>query len=166
MNLRILKKLSKRAAPLLAHFGVGHVELFLSERWEGYTGLLIRDRTCWMRGRSAHGEIWGHEVKRPARDGNGWVCMRPPNTTLKGTPMVGQMSAGEEPEWNEHTALEELMDCVRWSGKPDTMTNAEWALALRITRVTPITRAEISEMLEDMHDAAKGDPALMEEDAC
>ncbi|MBP2302543.1 hypothetical protein [Azospirillum picis] len=163
MNLRILKKLSKRAAPLLAHFDIGPDDLFLAEKSESYTGLLILDRTCWDRGRSVHDDcIRQCERKKPAADGNGWVYMTPPSHPLKGTPMVGRMSGYEEPEWEERTALEELAECIRWSDKPATMTEAEWALAQRITRTKPVTQDEIDEMLNDMDEAMEGDLSPME----
>jgi len=140
MNLRILKKLSKRAAPLLAHFGIGPDELFLARRGENYMGVLIKDRSCWERGRSVHADLYREgESKRPARDGKGWVRMYPPDHPLKGTPMVGRMSGGEESEWDERTAWEELQWHVAWSGKPDTMTDADWMLAQRVARTTPVT---------------------------
>ena len=43
MNLRTLKKLSKRAAPLLPLLGDDRKQ-FPAERWDNYTGLLIMDR--------------------------------------------------------------------------------------------------------------------------
>ncbi|WP_376959676.1 hypothetical protein ABNQ39_07135 [Azospirillum sp. A26] len=164
MNLRILKKLSKRAAPLLAHFDIELHRLLLAEKGDSYTGLLIKDRTCWDRGRSVHDEVGLHEIKHPARDGNGWVYMRPPSHPLKGTPMVGRTVGYEEPEWEERTALEELMECIRWSDKPATMTDAEWALAQRITGVTPITQDEIDGMLDDMDDETSWDFGQMDEE--
>ncbi|WP_434619255.1 hypothetical protein [Azospirillum sp. B2RO_4] len=166
MNLRILKKLSKKAAPLLAHFGVGPDEMFLATKGENYIGgTLIMDRSCWERGRSVHARCIGqHQHKKPAADGRGWVYMNPPSHPLKGTPMVGRMSGGEEPEWDECTALDELRWCVRWSGKPRTMTDAEWALAKRITGARPITPAEIDEMMADMDDPMSCDFDSMEEE--
>jgi len=165
MNLRILKKLSKKAVPLLAHFDIEPHRQFLAEKGDSYTGLLIMDRSCWDRGRSVHDECaWEGMRKKPAADGNGWVWMRPPHNVLKGTPMVGRIVGHEEPEWDERTALEELMECIRWSDKPDTMTNAEWALAQRITAVTPITQDEIDGMLDDMDEAMEGDLSPMDEE--
>lgn len=144
MNLRILKKLSKKAVPLLAHFGVPAKDHFLAEKGDSYTGILIMDRSCWDRGRSVHADCIGeHEIKHPARDGKGRVYMHPPSHPLKGTPMVERMVGGEVAEWDARTALEELAECILWSGKPTTMTDAEWALAQRITRTTPVTRDEL-----------------------
>nr|WP_295828272.1 hypothetical protein [uncultured Azospirillum sp.] len=146
MNLRILKKLSKKAAPLLAHFDIGPDDLFLAEPHECHTGLILegsrKDR--WHRLATRFGDA--------------------PYAPLKGTPMVRRMSGGEETEWDARTALEELAECIRWSDKPATMTDAEWALAQRITRTTPVTQDEIDEMLDDMDDEAPCDFDLMDEE--
>ena len=150
MNLRILKKLSKRAAPLLAHFQPNG-ELFLAARDENYIGsTVITERKHWDRMRSVHADCSGdREIKTPARDGRGWVYMCPPSTPLKGTPMVGGMSDYYEPEWEERTAWEELRECVTWQGRPDTMTDAEWSLTLRIARCKPITAEEMDAWAEE-----------------
>lgn len=146
MNLRILKKLSKRAAPLLAHFDIGPDALFLAEPHECHTGLVMegsrKDR--WHRLATRFGDA--------------------PYAPLKGTPMVRRMSGGEEMEWDARTALEELAECIRWSDKPSTMTDAEWALAQRITRTTTVTQDEIDDMLDDMDEAMEGDLSPMEEE--
>lgn len=113
MNLRILKKLSKRAAPYLPLLGDGR-EQFPAERGENYHGLLIMDRTCWERGRSVHGDLIGeHEIKRPAADGKGWVYMHPPSCPLKGTMMIGGVSGYYEPEWDEECCYGALDALVR-----------------------------------------------------
>lgn len=158
MNLRILKKLSKKAVPLLAHFGIGPADLFLAERRDNYLGILLMDRSCWDRGRSPHADlIHEREIKRPARDGKGWVYMHPPVHPLKGTPMVGGVDGGEQPEWSEQAAWEMLRGFVRWSDKPTTMTDAEWALAQRITRTKPITQSELDAWLADVEAEAAAD---------
>lgn len=114
MNLRILKKLSKRAAPLLPLLG-DRREQFRADRADSYTGLLIMERKHWVRGRSVHRDTYGeHEIKTPARDGNGWVYVRPPSHPRKGTVMVGAMSGYYEPEWDEETAWEALLKAVFW----------------------------------------------------
>lgn len=155
MNLRILKKLSKKAVPLLAHFGFGPRDLFLAKKGESYTDLIIKDRACWDHGRSTHPNCLSeHEQKKPAADGKGWAYMRPPRHPLKGTPMVGGEVGYYEPEWEERTALEELAECVMWNARPDTMTDAEWALAQRITRTAPLTSEEIARMVDDGLEAA------------
>lgn len=127
MNLRILKKLSKRAAPLLPLLG-DRREQFRAERWENYTGLLVRSRKHFERMRSAHGQcIHEGEIKRRAADGNGFVAMWPPHHPRKGTVMVGAVSGYYEPEWDEETAWESLLNRVHdhftdWSEEPATPT--------------------------------------------
>lgn len=115
MNLRILKKLSKRAAPLLPLLG-DRREQFSAARDASYTGVLILDRKHWERGRSVHSDTCGaHEIKQPARDGRGWVYTRPPSHPRKGTMMVGGVAGYYEPEWSEETAWEALEDLLRWT---------------------------------------------------
>lgn len=114
MNLRILKKLSKRAAPLLPLIGDSRKQ-FSAEPGDSYTGLLIMERKHWERGRSVHADTLGeHEIKTPARDGRGWVYARPPDHPRKGTVMVGAVSGYYEPEWSEETAWEALREAVFW----------------------------------------------------
>ncbi|TYC93009.1 hypothetical protein [Novosphingobium sp. BW1] len=106
MNLRILKKLSKRAMPYLIALGDRQVH-FLAERNDNYHGMTIRDRTCWERNpcHPSREPGWCNFGDEPvlyvvARKGYRYV-MRPPHHPLKGTPMVGGMSGGEQPEWDE-----------------------------------------------------------------
>lgn len=115
MNLRILKKLSARAAPLLPLLG-DHREQFKAEHDDNYHGLLIRDRKHFDRCRSVHDEVYGElAFKTPARDGRGWINHSPPSHPRKGTVMVGGMGCGDEPEWNEETAWEALSQLVFWN---------------------------------------------------
>lgn len=115
MNLRILKKLSKRAAPLLPLLG-DRREQFPAEKYDNFTGLLIRERKHFNRQRSPHGDSFKEgEIKRPARDGRGgYVAMWPPDHPRKGTVMVGAVSGYYEPEWDEETAWESLIHIVYW----------------------------------------------------
>ena len=120
MNLRILKKLSKRAVPYLPLIG-DRREQFAACRGEGHTGLVCRDRTCWQRGASSHGDICrpgGVEVKwrarRPAR-ALPWCYAVAPSAPLKGTAMVGGLSGYYEPEWEEETAYEALLSWLLWA---------------------------------------------------
>ncbi len=114
MNLRILKKLSKRAAPYLLPLG-DYREQFRAGQGRNHHGLvyLITDRTCWERGRSVHGDpIRQGEIKKRAADGKGWVWMAPPSHPLKGTMMVGGMSGYYEPEWQEWCCWQALSSMV------------------------------------------------------
>lgn len=112
MNLRTLKKLSKRAAPLLPLLGDTRGQ-FPAERDDNYTGLIITDRKHWERMRSVHPDLWDeHEIKTPAKDGNGWIRLSSPCHPRKGTIMVGALEGYYEPEWYEKTAWEALQDIV------------------------------------------------------
>lgn len=113
-NLRILKKLSKRAAPLLTRLG-DHREQFRAEPHENYTGLIIPDRKHFERFRSVHDQVCRQgETKWPARDGRGgFIGMYPPHHPTAGTVMVGATTGYYEPEWEEETAWEALETWVR-----------------------------------------------------
>lgn len=128
ITLRTLKEKSKQALPiLLKHYGLDPASVFLAEAGENYHGLVIR---C------EHGEGDPSRVPgRPRCD-----CTSHP---LAGTPMTGEVSGYYEPEWDERTTIEALMQRVMWNDRPATMTDAEWAAALTITGVTPVTEAEI-----------------------
>lgn len=129
MNLRILKKKSKQAVPLLAHFGYKRsgFDFFPAGKDENYHGVAIPCARC--------------------RSKECWCTAHP----LKGTPMYGGMDGGESPEWSEKSAFEVLCDCVGWwGGKPDSMTDDEWRRALRVTRVIPLSDEEIRQMAEDV----------------
>jgi len=128
VNLRILKKLSKRAAPLLPLLDDKRKQ-FRAERQDSYTGMIIRARKHWERGRSSHPDLFNDDMlKRPARDGKGgWIYMTPPSHPLKGTIMVGAVSGYYEPEWDEQTSWEALECIVRdyfcdWSEDGPTPT--------------------------------------------
>jgi len=118
MNLRILKKLSKRAAPYLLLLGDTR-EQFRAERGASYHGLIIRDRTCWERS-PCHPS---HELGVQQRGGEARVCVQaraghrymisPPSHPLKGTIMLGAVSGYYEPEWDEETAFGALSTQVR-----------------------------------------------------
>lgn len=103
MNLRILKKLSKRAAPMLPAMGDTRQQ-FAARKWENYGCPTGMDRKHWDRTRSCHDEIWGEMIKTPAADGRGWIAIRAPSQPRKGTIMVGSMEGYYEPEWNETSA--------------------------------------------------------------
>ncbi len=118
VNLRTLKKLSKRAAPLLAALGDTR-EQFRAERHDNYTSTLISERKHWDRSR-CHASYeprnnWsgrqGHEVVAHTRSGHTLV-LRPPSHPRKGTVMVGAVSGYYEPEWDEETAWDSLLDLV------------------------------------------------------
>jgi hypothetical protein len=113
VNLRILKKLSARAAPLLPMLGDCRRQ-FRAEKHDSCTGILIKDRKHFERMRSPHAEPSTREgsIKVPARDGRGYIVMWPPESPRKGTVMVGATSGYYEPEWDEETAWEALQTFV------------------------------------------------------
>lgn len=118
MNLRTLKKLSKRAAPLLPLLGDDR-EQFRAERGDNYHGAFIGDRKHWERGRchpTYEGRNdWttarGAEIVFLTRTGR-HIVLGPPSHPRKGTIMVGATSGYYEPEWDEecaYVALEKIV---------------------------------------------------------
>lgn len=115
MNLRILKKLSKRAAPLLPLLG-DHREQFRSEKDDNYHGLIIRARKHWerMRCHPSHQEKCSDSaIIYTSRTGHR-ISMRTPYHPRKGTIMVGAMQGYYEPEWDEESAYGALLTAVIW----------------------------------------------------
>lgn len=117
MNLRILKKLSKRAAPYLPLLGDTRAQ-FLAEQDDNYHGLVISARKHWDRVGSVHADTYheGEFVLEPrCRAGTRlpFVKVRPPLHPWAGTIMVGAMEGYYEPEWNEETAWGALNSLVR-----------------------------------------------------
>lgn len=119
MNLRTLKKLSKRASPLLGQLGDNR-EQFRSEKGEGCISILIADRKHWRRGQCYPAYEGRNDWSSPrgaqrlftTRAGRTMV-MSPPYSPPKGTIMVGAMSGYYEPEWDEESAWEALETIVR-----------------------------------------------------
>lgn len=113
-NLRTLKKLSKRAAPLLPLLGDDR-EQFRAEPNENYMSTHICARKHWERS-GCHPTFTGfaRDIVRKTRSGRSLV-LRAPAHPRKGTIMLGCVSGGEEPEWSEETAWDALSGLVRWS---------------------------------------------------
>ncbi|OBR52380.1 hypothetical protein [Paraburkholderia tropica] len=111
MNLRILKKLSKRAAPLLVPLG-DEREQFAAEKGRNYQHLGGHDRKHWDRMRSIHADAPHGSIAYLPKHGQRWIHMRTPYHPLKGTVMVGAMCGYYEPEWEEETAWESLSRLV------------------------------------------------------
>jgi len=113
MNLRILKKLSKRAAPYLPLIGDMR-EQFRSGPGRNYHGYLIRERKHAERVSSCHDEPISSDmllITRPrSRAGtrHPYVKLYPPSHPRKGTIMVGATSGYYEPEWDEECAFAAL----------------------------------------------------------
>lgn len=121
MNPRILKKLSKRIAPILPSIGVD-TEQFPAVRWDNYHGFYgAWERKALLR-RSA---IYPFEKDRKymPRHGKRWVVLEYPRHPLKGTPMVGSMHGYYEPEWEEECTWASFTSMVwstftDWDGGP------------------------------------------------
>lgn len=118
MNLRILKKLSKRAAPLLPLLG-DRREQFLSEAGDNYHGMIIRARKHWERCPSAHADIIreaGIATAPRCRAGTQYpyVKLYPPSHPWPRTVMVGEVSGYYEPEWDEESAYGALATYVHY----------------------------------------------------
>lgn len=126
MNLRRLKKLSKRAAELLPLLGE-KTATFPAERDANYHGTFVSDRKVWDR-RRCHPDYQPRneyrtrraaEIVYTTRAGQR-IVIRPPTHPLKGTRMIGSMSGGEQSEWDETDAWNYLDSIVR-----DHFTNWE-----------------------------------------
>ena len=121
MNLRVLKKLSKRAAELLPLLGE-KIATFPAERGDNYHGTFISDRKHWAR-RRCHASYQPRNEYRTRRAAEIVYTTRagrrivicPPMHPLKGTRMIGGMSGGEQPEWSETDAWSHLDALVRSS---------------------------------------------------
>lgn len=119
MNLRTLKKLSKRAAPLLVHLGLSDHQQFRAQKDGNYHDEFIGDRKHWERSpchlnyqpRSDWIGVNGAEIVFTTRAGKR-IVMKPPSSPRKGTIMVGGMSGYYEPEWDERSAWDELKQHV------------------------------------------------------
>ncbi|AJW99616.1 hypothetical protein BM43_3165 [Burkholderia gladioli] len=109
MNLRILKKLSKQAAPLLPLLGDRRKQ-FPAEKGECYTSTGGHDLKHWERHRVRY--PFERDIKYRPASGEYWIVMRPPRHPLKGTVMVGSMEGYYEREWSEETAWESLCRLV------------------------------------------------------
>jgi hypothetical protein len=105
MNLRILKKLSKRAAPLLAALGVTDKQ-FPAERWEDYTESSGHDRKHRERRRARHPMEPRHtDIHLKPRRGQGVVVLSEAHLhPWPGTIMLGWNVGYETPEWEENDA--------------------------------------------------------------
>lgn len=155
MNLRILKKLSKRALPYLRH-AAGTTDYFLAEKGCNYTGMLIAAHNDMDRcpSRCDTTFLEGQVIYKPKNQTGRtlpYVSMTPASHPKKGTPMIGFMDGGEQPEWEERTVWEAFADWVHYSyieycpetgnvvSKPTFRTSADYfraadALIIRAAR--------------------------------
>lgn len=127
MNLRILKKLSKRAAPYLPRLGDIRTQ-FPSRKGENYHGA----------------EIGAPKHRKGAQRQK---SLSSTNTPKKGTLMVGALAVGCEPEWDEECCWIALADlvhnhCINW--EEITLQNGEtigWRTTRDLSTVGQIFRA-------------------------
>lgn len=113
MNLRILKKLSKRAAPLLHALGDDRSQ-FLAGDSDSYTDLIGFDRKHWKRSRTSRFTGWKGDIEYRTRRGDAVVHLSESYIhPWPGTPMVGALEGYMEPEWEECTAWDSLRRLVR-----------------------------------------------------
>lgn len=115
MNLRILKKLSKRAAPYLPLLG-DRREQFPARPGDNYHGLIVSARKHWERSHChpnyepwnpSEAIVWTTRAGRRA-------LMKMPSHPWPGTIMVGETSGYYEPEWSEECAYAALANLVYW----------------------------------------------------
>ncbi len=114
MNLRILKKLSKKAAPLVKVL-CPDLDHFVTGLDEGDCDVYGMDRKHWVRHGSSHGDrlISSEIITQPkCRRGTRYPYLRlwQPGTPMRGTIEVGKMSGYYEPEWEGYTAWKCLAD--------------------------------------------------------
>ncbi|WP_420104104.1 hypothetical protein [Bosea sp. (in: a-proteobacteria)] len=135
ITLRTLKKKSKQAqAILIEHYGYKPERFFLAERGDNYHGLNIR---C-------------DHLRKPGRFR--CDCQSHP---LPHTPMTGEVSGYEEPEWDERTALEELRKKVDWEPRPASLSDKAWRRVLTISGTKPVTQADLDMWFADLDDASE-----------
>lgn len=128
MNLRTLKKLSKRAMPLLIDLGETR-EFFAAKKGENYHGAMIRARKHWVRMRchpSCAESRSPEQIVYTSRQGHR-ILMWQPCHPLKGTQMVGGTVGYYEPEWEEQAAYLALSEWVYahftdWCSEPPMAT--------------------------------------------
>lgn len=169
MNLRILKKLSKRAAPLLVELlKGGGFDIYPSRRWEGYTTSTGHERKHFERMSCCAPSQ--RDIERTERLDNyflprhqqRWVYIRQPNTPLKGTMHVGRAVGYECPEWEEDDAWTALCEHVRghymeWveTGKEDPefgFPEMDLIVHRRLKTVSAVFRA-VPDVLDDQREA-------------
>ncbi|RKR79224.1 hypothetical protein [Marinobacter nauticus] len=108
MNLRILKKLSKRALPLAKEAGILlEQELFPADKGECLVTLRKPERKSLDRMRVRPRGFVGDRYV-PGKSGEFYIALYNHPAALKGTPMAGAMMGYYEPEWEEETVWNQL----------------------------------------------------------
>lgn len=165
MNLRILKKLSKRAAPHLAALGDSRRQ-FRADAEESYTNTLGFERKHWRRSTIPHFSGWKGDIEYRNRRGDAIVHLSESYIhPWAGTVMVGAMEGYYEPEWHECTAWDSLKDLVRdhyMDVDLDQMTEGDegylecpW-ICLRHLPTTRDVLAALPDVLADLRRSAQG----------
>lgn len=158
MNLRILKKLSKRAAPHMAALGL-KMKQFPAYRWDNYTDSCGHDRKHWERNRARYPmEPRDKDIHLKPRRGEGVIVLS--ETYLHpwpGTVMLGWDIGYETPEWEENDAWRLLEREVRehWeefreipgTEDEDGCPKFEWVIHRRFRNPAAILRA-VPEVIE------------------
>lgn len=140
MNLRILKKLSKKAAPMLMVLCTGQrYQHAVTANGDGDCDLVGIDRKHWDRHISAHSESSARRevITAPkCRRGTRFPLVRlwEPMTPMDGTPVIGWLEGYYEPEWEEKTAWAMLVELVAshvtdWVEEDDP--DDEWSFGKR-----------------------------------
>ena len=112
MNLRILKKLSKRALPLAEKAGILRgQDQFAAEKGECLVTLRKPERKSMNRMRALHPSGLTDRYI-PGRSGEFFIAFHNTTAALKGTPMVGAMEGYYEPEWEEDAVWDRLCNWV------------------------------------------------------
>ena len=166
MNLRILKKLSKRAAPYLSALGDDRQQ-FPAEADDNYHGTIINARKHAERWPSCHDEMNDRVmlITQPrcrAGSPHPYIKLMEAYHPRKGTIMVGAMSGYYEPEWDEECAFVAFRKLVF-----DHFT--DWKLMLDDDYAGPVMKRDLSTVSKlfaaaDDILAAGPTPAWWEED--
>lgn len=116
MNRRIMKKLSKRAVPVLRKLGDTRDVIERSMPDDGYIEQLI-ERKHWerMTVQHDHPPACANDIKTPTKKNGRWVILSQSYVgVLPCTPLMSWMSGYEEPEWETSTAYDALCDYVHF----------------------------------------------------
>nr|WP_314523042.1 hypothetical protein [uncultured Acinetobacter sp.] len=153
MNLRILKKLSKRVAPLVADLIKDPEALFKADAGYNYTKTGGHDRKHWERNHSIHGELISkRDIKTKSKNGEGYVLLSQRYIhPWKNTEMVGWESGYFETEWDEETTwdyfrifvFEEVGSYEAISGTEDEdgFPNLDWVLSKKLNNPSDYFKA-------------------------
>ncbi|MDO3665317.1 hypothetical protein [Acinetobacter higginsii] len=153
MNLRILKKLSKRVAPLVAELIKDPEALFKAEKNYNYTNTGRHDRKHLERNHSKHGDLLSHrDIKTKVRNGEGFVLLSQRYIhPWKNTEMVGWTSGYYEPEWEEETTWDYFSvhvfngigcyEAIPGTEDEDGYPNFDWILSRKLNNPSDYLKA-------------------------